>query len=221
LAVHNLRLNKTIRKQKKSLKMKSRLFIGVLALVGFTMFATSCEKLPQAELDAANAAVETTKASQADIYVPEAFAALQDSLKVANENIELQKSKLFKKFTVAKNQLIAVSALAVTVKDASEARKVELNAEIQATIDTTKALIAENNELMKKAPKGKEGKAALEQMKSEIAVIEASLTEASNLQASGNLLGAVDKAKAANAKATEINTELKEVTAKYTKGKKK
>ncbi|HAM99949.1 MAG TPA: hypothetical protein DCQ26_15215 [Marinilabiliales bacterium] len=201
--------------------MKSRLLIGVLALLGFAVLTTSCDKLPQVELDAAVAAVETAKAAQADIYAAEAFNALQDSMKVANENIELQKSKLFKKYSVAKAQLIAVATLAPQVKQQAETKKAELMAEIDTTIAATKALIVENNELMLKAPKGKEGKAALEAMKSEIAVIEASLTEAANLQAAGNLFGSLDKAKAANAKATEINTELKEVTAKYTKAKRK
>lgn len=201
--------------------MKSRFLIGVLALVGLTVLTTSCDKLPQAELDAAVAAVETAKAAQADIYAAEAFNALQDSMKVANENIELQKSKLFKKYSVAKAQLVAVAALAPQVKQQAETKKAELMAEIDTTIAATKALIVENNELMLKAPKGKEGKAALEAMKSEITVIEASLTEAANLQAAGNLFGALDKAKAANAKATEINTELKEVTAKYAKAKRK
>ena len=42
-------------------------------------------------------AIEAAKTAQADVYVPEAFAALQDSMNVAVTSIEAKKSKLFKK----------------------------------------------------------------------------------------------------------------------------
>ena len=72
---------------------------------------------------------------------------------------------------------------------------------------------------MTKAPRGKEGAAVLEQMKTEMATIEASVVEAQGMYDKGSYMDALNKVKAANEKATGINTELKDAIAKV-KGKK-
>jgi hypothetical protein len=200
--------------------MKKKILLG-LAAIGFAIVLTSCQKLPQAELDAANAAVETAKAAQAETYVPEEFTALQDSLRVANEGIEAQKSKLFKKYAKPKAQLIVVAQLAATVKTNAEAKKEQVKAEVAQLLTDVNALITEDKALLAKAPKGKEGKAALEAIKNDIATIEASITDVNNLVTSGDFMAADYKIKAAKEKATEINTELKDAIAKVKgKGKK-
>jgi len=75
-------------------------------------------------------------------------------------------------------------------------------------------LIDENTALLAKAPKGKEGKEAIEAIKLDLAGITASAGEVPALLASGDLLGAQTKINAAQQKATEINTELKTVLEK-------
>ncbi len=197
--------------------MKNRLFIGLAALGLSVVMFSSCAKLPQAEVDAANAAIEVAKAAGADVYVHETFVALQDSMNVAMVMIETQKSKLFKKYTPAKEKLVQVAAFAAEVKTQSDARKEELRVEATNTIEEVKTLLATNQELVAKAPKGKEGASALNAIKDELAAIEASNTEAATLLASEQIIPALDKAKAAKEKATAINTELNEAIAK--KGK--
>jgi hypothetical protein len=82
-----------------------------------------------------------------------------------------------------------------------------------------KTVITENVDLMKKAPRGKEGAAVLEAMKTDMAAIDASLVEAQAQYDKGSYMDALNKVKAANEKATGINTELKDAIAKV-KGKK-
>jgi hypothetical protein len=197
--------------------MKKKILLG-LATVGFAIVLTSCQKIPQAEIDAANAAVEQTKAAGAESYVPEQFTALQDSLRIALENVEAQKSKLFKKYSKAKVQLINVATLAGTVKQNAETKKEEVKAEVTQLLADVNALVTEDKALLAKAPRGKEGKAALEAIKGDIATIEASITEVNNLVTSGDFMAADYKIKASKEKATEINTELKDAIAKV-KGK--
>jgi hypothetical protein len=79
--------------------------------------------------------------------------------------------------------------------------------------------MTENGDLMKKAPRGKEGAAVLEAMKTDMAAIDASLVEAQAQYDKGSYMDALNKVKAANEKATGINTELKDAIAKV-KGKK-
>jgi hypothetical protein len=197
--------------------MKKKILLG-LATIGFALVLTSCEKLPQPEIDAANAAIEQAKAAQAETYVPEEYTALQDSLRVAMENVEAQKSKLFKHYKKAKAQLIQVATISATVKTDAEAKKEQVKQEVAQLLTEVNALITEDKQLLAKAPRGKEGKAALEAIKNDIATIEGSITEVTNLQTSGDFMAADLKIKAAKEKATEINTELKDAIAKV-KGK--
>ena len=193
--------------------MKSKLIIAIAAM-GVAVLFSSCAKVPQTEIDAATAAVAEVKDSGADMYVPEAYTALQDSLKSANENVEVAKAKWFPNYSRAKEQLAVVSQMAVDTKAKAEARKVELKAEVETMIVEVKALVEENKALIAKAPKGKEGREALEAIKSDVAVAETTVTEVEALLANGDLLGSNDKIKAAKEKATAIKTELEEAIAK-------
>jgi len=193
--------------------MKSKLIIAIAAM-GIAVLFSSCAKVPQAEVDAATAAIQEVKDAGADLYVPEAYQALVDSMKSANEKIEVAKAKWFPNYKPAKALLTVVSQMAVDTKAKSEARKVELKAEVEAMIVEVKALVEENKALIAKAPKGKEGREALEAIKSDVAVAETTVTEVEALLANGDLIGSNDKIKAAKEKATSIKAELEEAIAK-------
>jgi hypothetical protein len=204
---------------KKVKKMKNKVLMG-LAAITMVAFLSSCGKVPQAQIDATNAAIATAQTAEAAVYVPAEFAAVQDSMKVIMADIEVQKSKLFKKFGPATLKLDATLAAANKVAVDAAAKKAEVKKEVETTLTDIKAVIAENTELMKKAPKGKEGAAVLEQMKTEMATIEASVAEAQALYDKGTYLDALNKVKAAKVSADGINTELKDAIAKV-KGKAK
>ena len=198
--------------------MKSKLVIAIAAM-GVAVLFSSCQKVPQAEIDAATAAVQSVKDAGADLYVPEAYAALVDSMKSANEKVEVAKAKWFPNYKPAKALLVVVNQMAVDTKAKSEARKVELKAETEAMIVEVKALVEGNKALIAKAPRGKEGREALEAIKADLAVAETTVTEVEGLLANGDLLGSNSKIKAAKEKATSIKGELEEAIAK--KGGKK
>jgi multidrug efflux pump subunit AcrA (membrane-fusion protein) len=186
----------------------------VLSIAVATLLFTSCAKPPQAELDAAKAALEQAKAAQADLYVEADFLAVQDSLNAVNVEIEAQSSKLFKNYGKAKEKLVTITTQATELVAKTEVRKEEIKTEVATAEAATQALIEENNALLAKAPKGKEGKEAIEAIKLDLTNITASVGEVSGLVASGDLLGAQTKINAAQQKATEINTELKTVLEK-------
>lgn len=193
--------------------MKSKLIIAIAAM-GVAVLFSSCAKVPQTEIDAATAAVQEVKDSGADLYVPEAYSALVDSMKSANEKVEVAKAKWFPNYSKAKNQLAVINQMAVDTKAKAEARKVELKAEVETMIAEVKTLNEGNKALIAKAPRGKEGKAALEAISSDVAVAETTVTEVEALLANGDLIGSNDKIKAAKDKATSIQTELNDAIAK-------
>lgn len=193
--------------------MKSR-FLSGIGIVMMMLVLASCGKLPQTQIDAANAAVAAAKTEQADIYVPAEFTALQDSLNASLAEVEVQKSKFFKKYADVTVKLESIVTTATQVKDNAVARKEAVRLEVEALMAEMNTLIAENKELIKKAPKGKEGLAALTEIQNEMTVIETSVGEAATIFANGEFMTALDKLNAAKVNATNINTELKEAIAK-------
>lgn len=204
--------------------MKNRFVLGLASLGLAAVLFTSCSKVPQVEIDAANVAIEAAKTAQADVYVPEAFVALQDSMKAVMTEVEFQGSKFFKNYKVAKANAISVTSLAGQVKLQSENRIAELKVEIQTAITEVKTLLDANKALVLEAPKGKEGASALAAIKEELTTLDTAIVEANTLLETGELFASLDKAKAAKEKATAINVELTTVIEKYkanTKGRKR
>ncbi len=194
--------------------MKRNFIFALLATVIAAFTLTSCGKMPQAEIDAAKAAIENLKAIQADIYVAGEFTALQDSLNAALENVEIANSKLLKNFDAPKAQLEAVIANSATLAEKTVTAKDQVKMEAETALVAAQALLDENKKLVEKAPKGKEGKAAIDAIKAELAAMETALAETTSLLEAGNFMGAKDKVTAATSKLTSVNEELKAVTAK-------
>jgi len=219
--VETIKLNrsKLLIKQsiKKVRKMKNKVLMG-LAAIAMVAVLSSCGKKPQVEIDATNAAIAAAQTAEAAVYVPAEFAAVQDSMKAIMADVTAQESKLFKKFGPAKAKLATTLTLANKVASDATAKKEEVKKEFETTMAAVKAVIEENKTLITKAPRGKEGAAVLEQIKTEMATSETSVAEAQGLYDKGSFMDALNKVKAANASATGINTELKDAIAKV-KGK--
>ena len=203
---------------KKVRKMKNKILMG-LAAITMVAFLSSCGKVPQAKVDAVNAAIAAAQTAEAAVYVPAEFTAVQDSMNTINAAIEVQKSKLFKKFGPIELKLDEALAAANKVATDAVAKKEEVKKEVETTMAAVKVVIEENGTLIKKAPRGKDEAAVLEAMKTDMATIVASVAEAQGLYDKGAFMDALNKAKAANDRATAINTELKDAIAKV-KGKK-
>jgi hypothetical protein len=183
-------------------------------MISFVVLLSSCAKVPQAEIDALTAAIEDARATGADVYLPGEFAAMQDSMNAINQMVEEQKGKLFGNFKAVSAKVAELTATAATVKGTVETRKVEVKNEIDNLMVEVSTLVGEAKGLVTKAPKGKEGAAAVEAIKTEIGVVETAVSEAAGKLESGDLMGTLDQLKAAKEKVTAIITELNNVIAK-------
>ena len=193
--------------------MKNKILMG-LAAIAMVAVLSSCGKKPQVEIDATTAAIEAAKTAEAAVYVPAEFAAVQDSMTAIMADIAVQESKLFKKFGPAKLKLAETLTAANQVAANAAVKKEEVKKEVETLMTAIKTVVEENTALMKKAPRGKEGAAVLESMKADMVTIEASIVEAQGMYDKAAYMDALNKAKAANAKATEINTVLNDAIAK-------
>lgn len=185
--------------------MKNVLFI-VLLSVG--LLFSSCAKYPQVELDAAKASVADVKLSGADVYVPADFQALNDSVTKANVLAETEKSKWFSSYKETKLVLANVTNQVSVVKTKTEARKAELKAETEKLLIVVDSLVSVNRALLVNAPKGKDGRAVLEAINTDINVVAEAVNDSRVLLAKLEYFEANSKIKAANDKAVSINAEL-------------
>jgi len=193
--------------------MKNKLFLGLAALA-MVAFLSSCGKEPVDQEKAVNAAIDSAKVMQADIYLPVEFAAVQDSMKAIMTNVETQKSRLFKKFGPIKVKLDETLALAKQVQANTVTKKEAVKKDVETLMTEIKTVIEENTKLFKRAPRGKEGAQVLEQMKTEMTTVEASVTEAQGMYDKSAYMDAFNKVKAAKEIADRINGELKDAIKK-------
>jgi len=193
--------------------MKNKVLMG-LAAVAMVAFLASCGKVPQAQIDATNAAIEAAKAAEANVYLPAEFGAVQDSMNAVLAEIETQKSKLFKKFGDVKVKLDTTLAAANQVAANVGAKKEEVKKEAETLLNDIKAVIAENAKLLPKLPKGKEGQAVIDQIKADLESVNTAVTEAQGMYDKGAFMDALNKIKAAKEKAESLNTEMKDALTK-------
>lgn len=184
-----------------------KIVLGLAALVAFTL--TSCGTFPQAEIDSAKAAIEAAAQAEAEKYLPAEFAAAQDSLNAAIELANVAKSKfLFKNYKTSVAKLVAVVPQSEQVAAAAVAKKAEVKAEVETLLVSSKEMVDAVKALFAKAPKGKDGKAALEAISADITAIEAAVTESETLYNGGDYMSALTKLKGASEKGAAITEEL-------------
>jgi len=195
--------------------MKNKVLKGIGILMLTSVIITGCSKLPQAEIDAANASIAEAVTEGADTYLKDDYLALKDSMRVIMEDIEGKKSKLFKNYGENVDRLVQLNTMAQEVKQKNVTRKEELKNEITGLISQTEQLLSVNHSLLLNAPKGKEGTSALLAIKGELEAIDTTILDTKALVDQGDYLNAIDKIKAGLDKAQMINTELTDVINKY------
>ena len=193
--------------------MKNKILLGLAAMAMVAVLA-SCGKVPQAEIDATNAAIAAAQAAEANVYLPAEFAALQDSMNAINAAVAAQDGKMFKKFKPVVADLATTKTLAEQVTANVAVKKEEVKKEAETLLNDIKAVIAENGKFIPKLPRGKEGAAVIEQMKADLANVDASVAEAQGLFDKGAYMDALNKIKASKEKADALNAEIKEVLTK-------
>lgn len=193
--------------------MKNKILLGLAALT-MVAFLSSCGKAPQAKIDETNAAIDSAVVLEAGVYVPAELAAVQDSMKAILAEVEVQNGKLFKNFKEVTVNLDKTLAAAKLVQTSAVAKKEEVKKQVETLMTDIKTVIEENKKLFVRAPRGKEGAQALEQMKTEMTTVEASVAEAQALYDKGSYMDAFNKVTAAKNTADKINADVKEAIKK-------
>lgn len=199
--------------------MKNKILFSVLTLGLLVVLATGCQKAPEVQMGLAKSAVDSARNAEAAKYIPAEFNPIQDSLNMVLTNIETINSQSFWKRNY-KPSIVQLDAIVVAANAAvtnAVAKKAEVKAKVETSLTEVAALVAEDKALILKAPKGKEGKAALEAIQMDLTAIETAISETNALYTAGDYMAASDKVTAAIDKANAIKAELQAAIDKYKK----
>jgi DNA repair exonuclease SbcCD ATPase subunit len=189
------------------MNFKMSVFILITAVLSFMIWGCGGE-VPQQEIDAAKAAVESAQNAGADQYVPDKFNEAKRKLDNALAEVEKQKDAMFGSFDDAKNMLAEVQTLAKEAEDAVPGRKEEVKKEAEDLLAQIPDAVKETKKMMYKAPRGKEGMAALKMIKSELKQAEESIAEVNTAMENGEYMQARNKAQAILDKIKSLQSEL-------------
>jgi hypothetical protein len=182
--------------------------VSVIVVLG--LMVSGCAKPPQADIDAVKASLDAARQAEAERYVPDDYNKATSSLSAAEQEVEHQKSRfaLLRNYKQAVALLGTAKADAEAAKTAADTKKQEVKAEAEKLVVDTQTAIGEVKMLMEKAPKGKEGKAALELIQTDLTTLETSLPEVQTTISGGDYLSARDQARSKLDKANSLKSEL-------------
>jgi len=183
-----------------------------LILAALTLLAVmvGCSKAPEAEMQNANAAMEAAKTAEAEIYAGDLFRAAQDTLNAAMAVRQEQDSKfaLFRSYGKAKEGFVAAEQMFNNAATEAAAEKERVRVQVEQMMVEVKALVDTTVMALQKAPRGKGSKADIELIKTDLAAVQAQLTEAETDFAAGKFMAVKSKLEAISLKARAIIDEI-------------
>jgi len=195
--------------------MFKRVSLALAALFLLALIA-GCSKAPEAEMQAANQAIEAARTAEAEAYAPAAWRTAQDTLQAANAAKTEQDGKfaLFRSYGKSKDMFVAAQTLANAASAAAETEKEKVKNEVIGLLSQAKAGIDAATAALAKAPKGKDTKAELELIKADLDGLTPAYADAEADFNGGKYLTARTKIQGVIAKAQSITDEIAAAAAK-------
>jgi hypothetical protein len=186
-----------------------RLILVTVAGVCIFGFFSGCNKAPDQELAAANAAIKAAQDAEADKYMPVNFQNVQKAMASAEAEITLQKSAFFlsRSYTKAKQLLGNATELAKQITAEVPQAKADMKAQIEENLASAQRVTKELRVDIKKAPRSK-GKEVIAQMKADLDAAEIARDQAAADFAAGNILNARKKLGNAQKLLKKVNDQL-------------
>lgn len=197
---------------------KARMYVlGAVALVA----VSACGKIPQEELNATKASLDTLVTNGVDKFAPEDAKAFNSQMEAINQEIKVQEEKMFKDYDKTKQMLAQLKAQADGFKPKLDQIKEQQKADANNALNDAGMAISEAKGLLETAPVGKGSKADIEAMKMDVKGLEESLPEVQNAISSEDYKSAIEKAGNIRAKAGEISAEVQAAMERMAATKKK
>lgn len=179
-----------------------------------------CAQPPTQQLEEAQKVVEAARTAGAPDYAKEDFAKLQQELALAKDELAKQEKTLsiFRSYTDADKILTRVAEEGKQVEARAVSNKEAYKTAALATEKEAKQVVASVEELIAKAPVGKD-RAAVESIKQDMGALQSGLGPIHQLIEKGDYREAEVQAKALKDKASAVSAEIQKAIEKA-KGRK-
>ena len=184
---------------------------ALLAVIAISLIVMAgCSKPPEAEMAAAQSALNNAKAAEAEQYAPQAFRMLSDSLNAANAKKTEQDGKfaLVRSYGESKAMFERVATMSTDVVNQANAEKERVKAEVTTMMGEIKGMLDSAMVLLDKAPKGKDNKAELELIKNDLTNLGSEWTVAEGDFNGGKYLVARTKFESIKSRIASITAEI-------------
>ncbi len=197
----------------------THLFVVIIV----SLATVACAKPPQAQVDAANAAVTKATAAGATEYAPEAYRAAQDAQAKLDAELKTQADKFAFTRSYEEATRLAQAATAAGEKAANDAvqRKQAAQTEASTAVVDARAAIQDADTALTGAPKGRGGKADVDALQSDLAAAKSMLGDAEAALNSQHFRDVKAKAEAAKEKATAVKSAVDQAVQSRQAGRRK
>ncbi len=191
--------------------MRKMMIVMPLLLLGLAMVA-GCAKPPQAEIDAANAALQSAKAAEAAEYAPASLREAESAVAAMNAEVEAQAKKFALTRSYKQAATLAANAKAAGDKAAADAAagKEKAKADAEALQGQVKTAMDEANAALATAPKGKGTEMDIQAMKNDMATVATQISEGEAAQTAGKYLEAKAKFESALSMANNVKSQIEQ-----------
>jgi hypothetical protein len=187
-------------------------YLKVVALILVAGLAVSCAaKLPQKDVDAANAAFTAAQTAKADVYAPTEFTAAQDAKNALDTELAAQEAKTSgKSYKQTATLVKTLTDAAKKASDAAAANMATAKTDAGTLLTDTQTLVAAVKADLAKADAKKAAKAKinLKTVNAQVAGFDQAVTEASAANDSGDYATVTTKLTPVKDQATQLQTTL-------------
>ncbi len=182
----------------------------ILALCLMALVVAGCGKPPEAETQAAQAAMNDAKAAEAATYAGAELDAAEDTLAAAQAEVEKQNSKfaLFRNYKEAARMMTVAQGLAQNAQQVAGVEKEKARVEAEGLYTQLSAAVDSTRALMEKAPRDKEGKKIMEMITTDLEGAAATLPEIRAMIGKGAYRDAIQMARASMQKVESLRSEI-------------
>jgi hypothetical protein len=180
----------------------------VVLTLGLALTVAACGAPPQADLDAAKAAMDSAVTAGAGDYAAASMKAVEDAQAALDAELKAQEGNWLKSYTKAKELATAVKTAGEKAAADAAAGKETAKNEATAAIGEVKTVLTDAQALLDKAPKGKGTAADIEAMKTDLTTAATAIADAEAALAEGKFLDAKAKAQSAMNTANTVKTAV-------------
>jgi hypothetical protein len=187
----------------------------ILLVAGVGAFTTGCAKPPQADIDAAQAAIQKASNDGAADYAADSLKSAQDAESALEAELKVQADKFSLSRSYSKAGELAVAAKTAGEKAEQDAiaGKEQAKNDASAVIEEAKAALTQAQDKLSNAPRGKGTQADLGALEADLTGAESSIADAENAFAAERYLDARAKAEAAKTASDNVTAAVDAATA--------